>query len=65
MGVSCRCREGSGKVFHVETTACEGEGAWKGTASSREKNIGEKMGTPGSMSRLFADYGSYFWSKKS
>ncbi|EXJ94794.1 hypothetical protein A1O1_03192 [Capronia coronata CBS 617.96] len=67
-----KCQEKSGKVFHVETTAWEGEHAWTppaksqptaelttkdtATSTSEEDSIGD--------TNSFANYGNYFWSRK-
>ncbi len=57
-------------MFHVETTAWEGDGAWKGGASTigeagRKKKEGEITAKNVTSSSIFAEYGSYFWSKQS
>ena len=57
-----RCRQGE-KVFHVETTAWEGEGAWYGKPSIERSNTTEPA-TAAASRDLFANYGSYFWSKQ-
>jgi len=65
MLMPCRCGKGD-KMFHVETTAWEGELAWKppqkiiGLAqlkSTMEEPIEDNKS-------IFATYGSYFWSNK-
>lgn len=59
------------KVFHVETTAWEGEGAWKGkgmenavekSSRTKDKRVRETTmaTTIGFSQSIFADYGSYF-----
>ena len=48
-----KCGQGD-RMFHVETTAWEGEHAWKPT--SKDAAVEEKPSS--------ANYGSYFWSKK-
>ena len=48
-----RCGQGD-KMFHVETTAWEGEHAWKPA-----QKVAEVEGKSS-----FARYGSYFWSQK-
>lgn len=57
-----RCGKGE-KMFHVETTAWEGQHAYEAPQASelREKTatVDEKSANGG-----IADYGSYFWSKK-
>lgn len=60
-----RCGEGE-NMFHVETTAWEGEHAYTGprastnTAEAKAKNIDVKQ----EKADLFAEYGKFFWSKK-
>jgi hypothetical protein len=51
-------------MFHVETTAWEGEHAWKPprTAIMKKSQYGE--GTQSKTEAVFAEYGSYFWSDK-
>ncbi len=50
-------------MFHVETTAWEGEGAWKENGKAPRKSLRTETATAVTSSSLFADYGSYFWSK--
>ncbi|KAF7504611.1 hypothetical protein GJ744_002038 [Endocarpon pusillum] len=58
-----RCGQGE-KVFHVETTAWEGEGAWHGKPSIKKRTNTTGSATPATPRDLFANYGSYFWSKQ-
>lgn len=62
IGGTTRCGQGE-KVFHVETTAWEGEGAWHGKPSVERSNTTEPA-TAATSRDLFANYGSYFWSKQ-
>ncbi|KIW61540.1 hypothetical protein PV05_01651 [Exophiala xenobiotica] len=57
-----RC-EKKGKVFHVETTAWEGEHAWKPPPGSRP-TAGMNNRADDSATTSIAKYGSYFWSGK-
>jgi hypothetical protein len=65
MNCVARCRQGE-KMFHVETTAWEGEGAWMGKRSDdRSGNTGksnEKTASTATSASSFANYGSHFWS---
>ena len=59
-----RCGQGE-KMFHVETTAWEGEHAYTGprattVTSENKKDIDVKQ----ERADLFAEYGQFFWSKK-
>jgi hypothetical protein len=53
-------------MFHVETTAWEGEHAYEAPATTAPPKATEK--TPNDQERpadgTFASYGSHFWSKK-
>jgi len=53
-------------MFHVETTAWEGEHAYEAPAKSEPPKATEKV--PNHAEKLadgtFASYRSYFWSKK-
>lgn len=60
-----RCGQGE-KIFHVETTAWEGEHAYTGSHAptsileSKANDINVKQ----EKADMFAEYGQYFWSKK-
>jgi Mitochondrial export protein Som1 len=55
-----RCGEGK-KMYHVETTAWEGEHAYFApSAATKSKSVDVKQST----ADMFVEYGKYFWSKK-
>jgi hypothetical protein len=66
-GLTRLCRCGSGEnMFHVETTAWEGEHAWKpkGVNTTAKSSILEGGESKSRNEAAFANYGSYFWSEK-
>ncbi|KIW27829.1 uncharacterized protein PV07_07530 [Cladophialophora immunda] len=63
-----KCVKG-GKVFHVETTAWEGQHAWKPPANTQPTahmnvNDQEKAARDDSPGNMFTAYWNSFWSKK-
>ncbi|EXJ88833.1 hypothetical protein A1O3_01897 [Capronia epimyces CBS 606.96] len=63
-----KCQEKNGKVFHVETTAWEGEHAWKPSAGTTNNDTTTATATggiePTAEANAFANYGNYFWARK-
>ena len=59
-----RCVDLRGNMFHVETTAWEGDLKWKDLDKKMSKKSAERMGGQQKMENEFARYGSYFWSGK-
>jgi hypothetical protein len=53
-------------MFHVETTAWEGEHAYEAPAKPQPHKATEKAPNPAEKlaDGTFASYGSYFWSTK-
>ncbi|KAJ9621054.1 uncharacterized protein PV06_04335 [Exophiala oligosperma] len=56
--------EKNGKVFHVETTAWEGEHAWKQPPNSRPTAGMSNKADDESTTNAIARYATYFWSPK-
>ena len=60
--ILCRCGHGE-KMFHVETTAWEGEHAYETPDLPRTEEPQAKVSQKDA-TNTFANYANYFWSKK-